>query len=534
MIMRTYNRTIHILTCLFAALLCALPITAQTEYITSSRTMDADRFEDLDGGYGLLVISPHKDLIFNMVDAGVKYTSRMNGRTADGNCEYYIIVDAASTHHPKVEISRRGNVYKTEIVENLKADYMVAFRVEEVTNPIRYDNQTSANDVRFNAKEAELEFTTTIKDLKVKLSPLLGAGEPTTKVSKADNNIYVTTVVIPVERIKEAKESSDRLTAEHDALEAKLTSGSYEASNDEWEKEEELKRQADEAARNYSEMVCVEIFSEGSNHLSIDISDMGPRTKKCYAVLPLVIEHSVFVTECSAYMSEGGRLFAQRKYGDARAAYLNALSSKDLIPNMRPTIDASISECDSCIFYEKLAVGAIKRFNEMRKNGNATQREAAKYASAASEFLGILNNYNPDEFYTSRIEKFDKFLADIPLNIKFTTVEWKTLMEGNPLQGIELWAYYGTMPITSAMFPTDRKFRKMLDSHAADFTQLGVSDANGKVAIELNRQKLPTGILFRPKDNKDVKIKYLEFNDLMRQARGTYMEKQFRLKMYTK
>ena len=32
----------------------------------------------------------------------------------------------------------------------------------------------------------------------------------------------------------------------------------------------------------------------------------------------------------------------------------------------------------------------------------------------------------------------------------------------------------------------------------------------------------------------DIKIKYMTMNELMYQAHGTYIEKQFRLKMYVK
>lgn len=530
----TFNGIGRAVACMLLALLGAVSAAAQTDYISSSRDIESDRFEDLDGGYGLLIISPNKDLVFNVGNSAVKATTRLNGRNAKGDYEYYIIVDANETHRPKVEISRRGSVYKTELVQDLKADFMTAFRVEEIAVPIRLDNQTKPNDAYLDATKAELEFSTPISGLQVKLSPRLAGTETKTGLSKTDNKIFITSVVIPVEQIKQAKAALEEARNEHDALEKKLTSGSYNGTDAEWTRLDELEAKANEAAKTLSEMTNVEIFSEGTNRLNIDISDLGPRVKKCYAVLQLVIEKSVFVTECSAYMNEGARLFGLRKYGDARAAYFNALNAKDVIINMRPTINAAIAECDSCLFYEKLAVGAIKRFNEMRKNGNATQREAAKYASAASEFLGILNNYNPDEFYTSRIEKFGTFLADIPLSLKFTIVEWKTLHEGNALPGIEVWAYYGTEPLSATMFPTDRKFRKLTESRAGEFSQVSVSDGQGKAAIELNRKSLPKGFLFRPTGNKEVKIKYLDFNDLMRQATGTYMEKQFRLKMYVK
>ena len=45
---------------------------------------------------------------------------------------------------------------------------------------------------------------------------------------------------------------------------------------------------------------------------------------------------------------------------------------------------------------------------------------------------------------------------------------------------------------------------------------------------------MPAGFIFRPDNDANAKIKYMSAAELLRQAQGTYMEKQFRLKMYTK
>lgn len=531
---KTFNDISRTLLCVLIALFVTLSAGAQTDYISNSRDIDSDRFEDLDGDYGVLIISPNKDLVFTVGDSSTKYNSRMNGRNAKGEYEYYIIVDANSTHRPKVSVSRRGSVYTTEFVEDLKPDFMMAFRVEEIPVPIRIDNQTKPNDAYLSETEAELEFTTPLKDLQVRFSPRLVVSKSTTGASKMDDKLFVTSVVIPVRQLKQAKEALERIQKEHDELESKLTSGSYTGTDAEWSRLDELEAQANEASVAYSDMTRVEVYSEGTNHLLVDISDLAPRVKKCYAVLLLVVEKSVFVSDYSAHMTEAGRLFSLRNYKEARTEYFNALNSKDLEISQRPVINTSISECDSCLYYDKMGALAIVKFNELKKGGVATQREAAKYANAAVECLERLNNYNPDDFYTSRIEKLKAFLADIPLNIKFTIVEWKTLREGNVLPGVEVWAYYGAEPLSSALFTNDRKFRKLVESRSNDFEQVSVSDAQGKAAIVLDRRKLPTGIVFRPVDVKDVKVKYMECNDLMRQAKGTYMEKQFRLKMYRK
>lgn len=531
--MKTTRSFITILLTLLAAMLTALPAAAQTERITCSRDINADRFESLDGGYGLLIISPHKDLVINVVSSSERPTIRQNGRNERGDYEYYVIMSPTDTHRPKVEVSRRGSIDKTDFVQALKPDFMIAYRVEGVANPIIKDEQTTATDVHFNATEAELEFSTTIANLQVACSPKLGA-KITRQTSKADNNVTITSVIVPLAVLQKVRKDMEALAEEHTALDNKVKQDMDHASDTDLDRLDELVRLQNEAAALYSELTYVDIYGEGTNHLTIDISDLGPRMKKCYAVLPMVVEKEVFVTECNAFMNEGGKLFAQRKYEDARAAYMNALMAKDVVLNMKPTINQMISDCDSCIEYNKYSVLAIKKYNELKRGGTATQQEVARYAGAAINYLQILNNLNPDEFYTSRIEVLQKVMENMPLMYRFTVVEWKTLHEGNPMPGVELWAYYGTDQISSLTFVTDRKFRKHLDAHKQDYVQVGRSDAQGKAEIELSRQHLPTGIIFRPTADKDVKIKYIGWGELERQARGTYMEKQFRLKMYSK
>lgn len=519
--------------CILLMIWTTVPLWAQSEYISNSRYMDADRFEDLDGNCGLLLLSKHNDLVISVTNSKKKASIRLNGERPDGYYEYSIIIDAEDTRTPKVEGSRRGSVYKTELVQSVKPDFLIAYRLEEVLNPIRMDDQTKPNDARLNATEAELEFTTTIKNLKVNCSPKLEA-KVSSQVSRSDPNITITTVVIPITALTHAKKAIEESKKEYTTLNNKIDSNPDKATDAEWNKLDELEKNEQDAVNLFRELTSIEIYGEGTNHLSIDISDVGPRSKKCYAVLPLIIEKNVFVTQCSSFMNEGGKLFGMRKYKEARIAYENALKSRDVVINMRPAIRESIAQCDTCIQYESLAARAIKKIAEMKENGNATQDEVARYASAAIEFMQMVNTYNPDEFYTTRIEKMKRLLMDMPLKIKFTIVEWKTLHEGDCISGVEVWAYYGTPSVSSNTFSSDRKYKKILNKEGFNYKQVGLSDKQGVVEIELDRTNLPEGILFRPDEDSNIKIKYMSMAELLYQAHGTYMEKQFRLKMYTK
>lgn len=120
----------------------------------------------------------------------------------------------------------------------------------------------------------------------------------------------------------------------------------------------------------------------------------------------------------------------------------------------------------------------------------------------------------------------------LPLKVKFTVVEWKTLSEGEYIPGVEVWAYKGDASVSSQTFSSDKRFKNIVEKEGANYVQVGTSGEGGIVEIELNRADLPKGLLFRPKEDSGIKMKYLTVNELMHQAKGTYMEKQFRLKMY--
>ena len=108
------------------------------------------------------------------------------------------------------------------------------------------------------------------------------------------------------------------------------------------------------------------------------------------------------------------------------------------------------------------------------------------------------------------------------------------MQEGSYIPDVEIWIYKGEEQISSSTFSSSRKFKKIVEKHGLDYTQIGISDIQGQVEIELDRKSLPKGFVFRSKERKDVKVSYIDMEDLMRQAVGTFMEKRFRLKMYAK
>lgn len=524
---------LKLLMCAFFSLLAVLPLYAQNEYISANKNPEADCIYDLDGNSGVLILSKHQDLIIRVTNAAMGVDIKKLGKNIDGFYEFHVIINANDTREPKIEVSRRGSVYKTDFVQNLKKkDFLYAYSIVEVINPIRADDQTKGNDAIMDAKLGGVELISSVKGLKVKCHENLKA-TVTSKVNELDPNITIYNIVFPVEQLTNTKHKADSLAKEATILFDKLEKAK-DGSKEKWDYQESLEKQAEELAHVYSLMSVITVYGDETNYILIDVSDVAPRMMKSYGILPLIVEKEIFVTECSSYMSEGARLFSKRKYKESKAAYTSALNSKDLVLDMKPAIMESISLCDTCMMYESFAARAIKNIIELKKQGSASQEEIIKYATAAVDFLEVVNKLNANEFYETRINTMKGLIDNLPLKIKFTIVEWKTLNEGIYIPGVEVWAFDGNHVITLNSFSTDKKFRRMVDDEKSAYAQLGVSDINGVVEIELDRKKLPKGIIFRPTDNDNVKIKYMPFTSLMQQAHGTYVEKQFRLKMFVK
>ena len=550
----------RIISILFLMLVC-LQMQAQSDYISYNRYEEADRFDDLNGDKGILILSEYKDLVISIVGVNKKsYTPHVE--RPDGYFEYRIIIDADITK-PKVVVSRLGSVYTTEFIVSPQQDYYVAYRIEITSNQILYEDQTMANDVHLNASEGAIEFRTSLKNLQVVCASELKA-TISREVSKDDPNISIVKVIVPIDALNVIRNNFDDYQAdyekkvsllkeEYSILDAK---GSNK-NNAEWDRYDELEADLKECEQEFQEkqlffnkLTRIELYVEGSNHLFLEtlrenekdkdtnkkIYLFGPRKKKSYVVSPRYIEVTKYATESNSYLSEGGKLFEMRKYEEARTAYQSALDANDVEENMRPVIQEYISRCDSCIEYEGLAAFSVGKIVDLKKQGSATQEDIYKYASAAKEFLEIVYSYNPSAsgFYQEHIEKLEQLLENIPLKIRFTIVEWKTLNEGNFIPGVEVWAYYGTPLVSSATFSSDKKFERMMKKETFNYKQIGVSDSEGIVEVELDRNNLPEGLLFRPNKERNIKIEYMSLAELESQTSGTYKEKQFRLRMYTK
>ena len=508
---------------LMLAVMVCVTAVAQTQYISIKRLEKEDREASLAGMGGFLIYSKRSDLVIRLTNVKNPIIER-HGIGEDGLYEYSIKVDPEETSHPKLEVSIRGDVYVEPKVLNFKPDYYQAYLVETVEKRIQYENQTRSQDVILDAKLAEVEIETPIQDLQVVYSDSLYATMET-KLKEGDNSISVISIKIPIASLKNVETRLVEAQKKYDELYDKLLNNQASKAEElEYVLLKEKRIPALEAL--LAEMTTIEVFAEGTNRLQILLQDIEPRRKFRYGVLLLVKE--VYITEYNARLAEGVRQWENRNYENAKGEFLKALTAKDA-PEDKSLVQANIAECDSCIRYNEYATFALGRMIDLKKKGVATQSEVKEYASGAMGFIRKLNNYNPCEFYETLIAKLEKTIADMPLVIKFTVMEWINdgagLRQGGGRAQVELWANEGFTHPSPKKYQSERRFKK----HVSDNVfckKLGETGADGTLVVNFERKSLPKGIFFYAEG--DDTIKYIRMQDIIRDSANDYQMRQFR------
>lgn len=522
-------RRILTILCFVFVSLCAM---AQSDYISNSRAYNFDNLDELNGKRGIMLLSKSNNLVINVTNVpDAEITPK--GQDANGFYEYEVLVGPDDTN-PKLEVSIRGDVNITSFVAAPKKNFYVAYLIELVANPIQLGDQAIGGAI-LDAAKCEVDFTSNFSDLRVDVSPLLGATVTTTAV-KGQKDVYETTVIIPIKVLQQAKQKMEETRNAYETHNRTLTDKSPDS---EFTTDDILRGERDKAAEEYAAMSVLHISSDGTNTLSVSLDGLSPREKKSYAVLPVGGKvKKEYVTECNAHMAEAGRLFSLREYASAKKEYQNALDAKDTPKNLMNTIATQMAQCDSCETYQHLAIASLKKISDMKNSGTLTQRDLAKYAYGAAEFLKVVNKYNPSSYYTQRVATLEKMIEDMPIDFRILINRWVRDMAGfhmgGALPNVEAWGYYGSAPITGGEWSSDKRFKKLVES-SADFRKLAVSGSDGIIQLELLRKDLPKAIFFRPNgyDGK-IGIERKDMSELMQRSTGDYMMRQFNLLMYVK
>lgn len=521
---------------IFALLLLLLPVVgwAQSKYISCSPMGQEDRATANPNECGVLLFSQRADLVITVTTTNDYRITRL-GKRQLGYYEYEVLInDKAETSHT-LEMGRRGDVNFARQTITLRGGVLRAYLIEEVGTPIIMESQNKGNEIVPNEKLAEVEINSSISGLKVNVHPDLHA-TITTKEKTGDASIQITTILIPIDNIRQPQERLAQVEREFQTRNDALNEKSSEAD---FNRVDQLEAEAKKLREALPPLLSIDVSGPETNHLSIDVSDLQPRVKMRYGVLQLRTTVREHVSKCAGFLEEGSRLYALRSYDDARRAFAQALAAKDAPNSLKPTIQANMNDCDSCSLYTRYTTASLTKLKRLKEAGHVNQADVAEYYSAAVEYLKVLDKYNPCEYYAKSITALETFIKDMPFTLRFNVVHLManrvSVGEGGPFAGVEVWAYSGDDNPSPQSYESPRKFRKLMKEQGKKFSLLGVTDARGVLDTEMRRNALPHGFFLLPaNDNLKVRIFYKDAEDVMSQAQGTFVKRQFRVKLYHK
>ena len=521
---------------LLSMLLLMLPLmaSAQSSFITQEECKAENCIGDLDGKGGVLILSKISDLVIIANERNDAIVTA-EGKREDGLYAYEVVVPTTPTKEVKLEVSKRGDIDRTSFTVTLKPDFFYAYTIDEVNKPIRMVNQTQATDLITDEDLCEVEITSSISDLQIDCPAGLLA-QVSKKTKKDDASITITNIIFPVRTLQNLKKAIERNQHTLDSINNIITEQLNQKTMSDAEidalitKQEQISDDLSEAQAQFADLAHIDLFAEGTNRLSIDISEAGPRKKFCWGVL--LREVRVPVTEFDAKIQEAARLYGLRDYKGARANFVAALDMPDVREDLVPTIQKNIADCDSVAFYHNLTGKALSIFKNAKN-----QQEMIDYGYAAMEFLFICNRYNPCSFYESRIKKIEETIENAPLEIRFTIVErfadYAGMVERDPMANVEIWGDNSISPIKVKNY-SESSFKKMTADEPWRFKLIGTTDDNGVADLKLNRKDMPKAFVVYARGNKKADFKYMTLKEFMSKSTVSYVKRQLRLGLVVK
>lgn len=512
---------------------CAFGGWAQSRFVSNTQMPVEDRATEDPSHKGVLVLSKNPDLLITVINDN-DHTVVQRGKQQSGYYEYEVYINDPEMKAPKIDVSHRGDINHTTFMPRLKKGRLCAYLIDEVEKPITMENQTTKSDAILDEQGtlAEVEFTSTISNLKIVVSPKLQATVKQ-RQKPGDASVTLTSVVIPAANITEPQKQLAQMQAECERLNKPLTPKS---SDKEFERFDTLRSRINRLSDDLMTRFIIEVYAEGTNRLSVDVSGLTARAKQCFGVLMLKTVVREHASKCAGFLEEGNRQYALRNYDEARRAFNNALTASDAPASMEPTIRTSIAQCDSCSLYELYTRQTLARIKKLKEEGGLNQANVAEIYDNAVQFLQVLNRYNPCDFYSKSIHSLQNFIKDMPFKLRFNVVHLKvtrvSVVENGPFGGVEVWAYNGTDTPSPATYRSRKEFTKATRSAPDLYTRMSMTGPDGVAELDMKRSSLPKGFFLVPMVDNKTDIYYKDAEDVMSKAQGTFTQRQFRVKMY--
>lgn len=428
------------------ALFLFCPILAQEEDIKLSADYEAtlDRNEAMAGNGGVLIVSPYDDLVIQVTSGNVVNENPKPTITDNGQYEYPISINIDKGPEAHFIINRKGSTTKAEFSEKrLRPDYLLGYRVKSVSNPIRLSYQPNVGDMYPSATEGMVEISTAFEFLNIQVPKSLPF-EITSGKQENDESINVYKIIVPVGKIKELQKLYEQKSQEFEELDNILIEGGN-GDDPRWKKLDQLETEVAELQASVASVQQIDVSAPESNSLSIDISQMGPRSKMVVAVVPLVqtIIKKEYKNPYDGYMAQAQNAYDLRKYGTAKNLYLQANQAEGITSLQATTAQECATMMDGLSERLQTVKNCASAWKRMQKEGKIQRHLAEDCLELAMTNLAQLFTLTHDDYYEKTRLKYQKILSDFPVVIE-GTIRVKDYDEGvmhiNSLTNCEIYA----------------------------------------------------------------------------------------------
>lgn len=431
---------------LLSVLLLFCGVSAQEEGPSMYADYDAslNRSESMNGYGGIIVVSSFDDLAIQVTSGNNVDDNLAPSKRSDGQYEYLIPINLEKGSEAHFIINRRGSTTRAEFSEKrLRSDCLLGYRVKSIANPIRLSYQPNVGDMYPSATEGLVEISTAFEKLNIQVPNTLPF-EVMSGKQENDESINVYKIIVPVGKIAELNKEYERKSREFEVLDNAL----IEAGNTDdprWGELDKLEAEVAELKASIASVQQIDVSAEESNLLSIDISQMGPRSKMVVAVVPLVqtIVKKEYKNPYDDYMAQAQNAYDLRKYGTAKNLYLQASQTEGITSLQSKTAQECASMMDGLSERMQTVKNCAAAWKRMQKEGNVQRHLAEDCLELAMTNLGQLYTLTHDDYYEKTKLKYEKILSDFPVviegNIRVKNYN-DGIMQINSLTNCEIYA----------------------------------------------------------------------------------------------
>lgn len=428
----------------FFAFLSTICSAQEDIKMTADYDAELNLVADIGGNGGIRVLSPYDDLVVIVSSGNQVGEMKMGTDKIDGLYEYSVIINIDNGREAHFIFSRRGSTIKAEFSEKrLREGLLLGYRIKSVNNPIRLSFQPSVGDMYPSATEALVEISTAFEKLNI-YTPTIFPFEVTECKQENDSSINVYKIVVPVVRIKELKDQFEEKSKAYEALD-KILMESADGDDPRWEELDRLEQEVNELQVSVASVQQIDLDAPESNSLSIDISQMGPRSKMVVAVVPLTqtIVKNVYKNPYDDYMSQAQNAYDNRKYGTAKKLYLQAWQTEGITTLQATTAQECANMMDGLASRLQVVKNCAATWRKMQESGQVQRHLAEECLELAMYNLQQLHELTHDEFYATRQRKYQQILSAFPVviegNIRVKNY-YEGIMQINSLKHCEIYA----------------------------------------------------------------------------------------------